>query len=110
MTALKTSGALPTGCMTGIVQPRPDRRTAAISMTWKERRSAPRRLFLVQFAANVRPELFHHDGQCVVADLRSPHAGGVADIAIASGMITVGRNSRRQGAAQHFRDIELLVS
>lgn len=87
----------------------------AASMTWVGFR------FMGQFAVNIGPEFFDHDGNRVVTNLRSPYAGGIHQGSIrgnisrtirgaehsAPGMITVGGDGRGERAADHFRIVEL---
>jgi hypothetical protein len=73
---------------------------------------------------DVRPEFLHHNRDRIEADLRSPHARGIAQGSIggdeqvrirrsadegAPGMVAVGRDCGCGCAAHNFREVELRV-
>lgn len=66
-------------------------------------------LFLLQLAANVRPELFHYDRQSVVPNLRSPYIHGVPQIPIRPWVVAIRGNVGRKSTAYDLREVELIV-
>ena len=66
-------------------------------------------LFLLQLAANVRPELFHYDRQCVVPNLRSPYIHGVPQIPIRPWVVAISGNVGRKSTAYDLREVKLIV-
>src|ERR1700675_3262709 len=65
---------------------------------------------LLYFPADVRPKFLNHQCDGVITHLRSPHAGCIGHGAVGSGMVTVSRNARGDGAAKDFGNVELIVS
>src|SRR5580698_667152 len=67
-------------------------------------------VFLFRLAADVRPEFFDHQGEGVIPNLGPPYGSDISQIAIGTGMVAVGGNRRRDGAAENLRKIELTVA
>jgi hypothetical protein len=61
-------------------------------------------------SVNVRPEFLNALRKGVQPNLGAPHARGIGQITLVSGMIAVGRNARGNGAAEDLRSIELRAS
>ena len=64
-------------------------------------------LLVKDLFANIRPKLLNDVGQGVISNLRGPDTGRIFDRPLLTRMITVRRDSRRYGAPENLREIEL---
>jgi len=68
------------------------------------------RLFLMYFAANVRPKLFHDVGDRVIPYLCAPNTRGIPQGFIRMGMIAVRGNTCRKSTPEYLRVVRLRMS
>jgi hypothetical protein len=67
-------------------------------------------IFLVVFAAKIRPEFLNHIRADVPADLRAPHTGHCAKVPVLARVVAVGRNACGNSRAEDLGIVELSVA